>query len=125
GEQLADEFQAQAAVCAGDQGGAGSGVHAGSMHQVRSWRRFDRYQWPAPAGRAAPYHQGLTSKEEPMSTFKTLPRRGTLLALALAAAMGTAAPLAWAEAPPATANAGVDIAYEEFTLPNGLRVVVH
>ncbi|MEN1929914.1 pitrilysin family protein [Luteimonas sp. MJ250] len=60
-----------------------------------------------------------------MSTFKTLPRRGTLLALALAAAMGTAAPLAWAEAPPATANAGVDIAYEEFTLPNGLRVVVH
>src|SRR5690554_2937698 len=60
-----------------------------------------------------------------MPTFKSLPRRGTLLAIALAAALGTAAPLAWAEAPPAAAQAGVDIAYEEFTLPNGLRVVVH
>ena len=60
-----------------------------------------------------------------MPSFKSLPLRGTLLAVAMAAALGTAAPLAWAEAPPAAAKAGVDIPYEEFTLPNGLRVVVH
>ena len=60
-----------------------------------------------------------------MSTFQRQPRRGTLLAIALAAALGTAAPLAWAEAPPAAARAGVDIPYQSFTLPNGLRVVVH
>ncbi|WP_132998698.1 M16 family metallopeptidase [Luteimonas arsenica] len=60
-----------------------------------------------------------------MPTAKTLPRRGTVLAIALAAVLGTVAPVAWAEAEPAEARAGVDIAYEEFTLPNGLRVVVH
>ncbi|MGY1531388.1 M16 family metallopeptidase [Luteimonas sp. A649] len=60
-----------------------------------------------------------------MPTLKTSPRRGTLLAIALAAALGTAAPLAWAESPPVAAKAGVDIPYEQFTLPNGLRVVVH
>ena len=60
-----------------------------------------------------------------MRNVTRLPRRGTVLALALAAALGTAAPLAWAEAPRAAATAGVDIPYEEFTLPNGLRVVVH
>jgi len=51
--------------------------------------------------------------------------RAALLALATGLALSgiAAAPLALA-APPAQA-AGVDIPYETFTLPNGLRVVVH
>ena len=60
-----------------------------------------------------------------MPTSKPQPRRATVLAIALAAALGMAAPLAWAAAPPVPADTGVDIAYEQFTLPNGLRVVVH
>ncbi|WIH05231.1 insulinase family protein [Xanthomonas translucens pv. graminis] len=51
--------------------------------------------------------------------------RGALLAIALSAALGTlsyASPSSAARPPPA---AKVDIAYEQFTLPNGLRVVVH
>ncbi|TCZ82402.1 pitrilysin family protein [Lysobacter sp. N42] len=49
--------------------------------------------------------------------------RVAVLALALAAATAIAAPsLALAQARPAAA---VDIPYEEFTLPNGLRVIVH
>ncbi|MBJ6985478.1 pitrilysin family protein [Luteimonas sp. MC1750] len=60
-----------------------------------------------------------------MPTSKLQPRRATVLAIALAAALGVAAPLAWAASPPASAEAGIDIAYEQFTLPNGLRVVVH
>jgi len=52
--------------------------------------------------------------------------RTALLTLALSAALGgfVGAPLV-AEAKPAAAAASVDIPYEEFTLPNGLRVVVH
>ena len=53
--------------------------------------------------------------------------RTALLTLALSAALGgfVGAPLV-AEAKSATAAApAVDIAYEQFTLPNGLRVVVH
>ncbi|WP_425462992.1 M16 family metallopeptidase [Luteimonas granuli] len=58
--------------------------------------------------------------------MSTPPRHsGAVLALALAAGLGAAAAPAWAGAPPAPATAGVDIPYEEFTLPNGLRVVVH
>ncbi|WP_282295821.1 pitrilysin family protein [Stenotrophomonas sp. PS02289] len=49
--------------------------------------------------------------------------RGALLAVALSAALGTLAP-APVLAKPAQA-ATVDIPFEEFTLPNGLRVVVH
>lgn len=51
--------------------------------------------------------------------------RAAALALALAAAL--AAPAAALAAPAAAANpaAAVGIAYEEFTLPNGLRVIVH
>lgn len=51
--------------------------------------------------------------------------RAALLALATGLVLSgiAAAPMAWA-APPAQA-AGVDIPYETFTLPNGLRVVVH
>ena len=49
--------------------------------------------------------------------------RGALLAVALSAALGTLAP-APVLAKPAQA-AKVDIPFEEFTLPNGLRVVVH
>ena len=51
--------------------------------------------------------------------------RAALLALATGLALSgiAAAPMAWA-APPAQ-TAGVDIPYETFTLPNGLRVVVH
>ncbi|MCW0396570.1 hypothetical protein NB696_003005 [Xanthomonas sacchari] len=57
-------------------------------------------------------------------TVSTRPR-GTLLAVALSVALG-----ALSYAPPSTAArpaaaASVDIAYEQFTLPNGLRVVVH
>ncbi|MET0549474.1 MAG: pitrilysin family protein [Xanthomonas sp.] len=57
-------------------------------------------------------------------TVSTRPR-GALLAVALSAALG-----ALSYAPPSTAArpvaaASVDIAYEQFTLPNGLRVVVH
>ncbi|MEN5208674.1 pitrilysin family protein [Stenotrophomonas terrae] len=52
--------------------------------------------------------------------------RTALLTLALSAALGgfVGVPLV-AEAKPAAAAASVDIPYEEFTLPNGLRVVVH
>ncbi|PZU19852.1 MAG: peptidase M16, partial [Stenotrophomonas sp.] len=52
--------------------------------------------------------------------------RTALLTLALSAALGgfVGMPLV-AEAKPAAAAASVDIPYEEFTLPNGLRVVVH
>ncbi|UKE51037.1 insulinase family protein [Xanthomonas translucens] len=51
--------------------------------------------------------------------------RGALLAIALSTALGTLsyAPPSSAARPPAAAK--VDIAYEQFTLPNGLRVVVH
>ena len=48
--------------------------------------------------------------------------RAAVLALALAAATGA---LAFTAAPATAQPAGVDIAYEQFTLPNGLRVVVH
>ncbi|WP_133478460.1 M16 family metallopeptidase [Cognatilysobacter segetis] len=48
--------------------------------------------------------------------------RVAVLALALAAAAGFAVP---ALAAPAARPAAVDIAYEQFTLPNGLRVLVH
>jgi len=48
------------------------------------------------------------------------------LALALSTALGVAAfAPAPAMAQAASAEAGVDIPYEEFTLPNGLRVIVH
>ena len=59
-----------------------------------------------------------------LRTVPTRPR-AALLALACGLALSgiAAAPMAWA-APPAAA-AGVDIPYETFTLPNGLRVVVH
>jgi len=51
--------------------------------------------------------------------------RAALLALAIAAAVGGVAAPAYA-APAAKASvAGVDIPYQEFTLPNGLRVIVH
>ncbi|KAB7766890.1 peptidase M16 [Xanthomonas sp. LMG 12462] len=57
-------------------------------------------------------------------TVSTRPR-GALLAVALSVALG-----ALSYAPPSTAArpaaaASVDIAYAQFTLPNGLRVVVH
>ncbi len=54
--------------------------------------------------------------------------RTALLTLALSAALGgfVGTPLpAQAKAKPATAAATVDIPYQEFTLPNGLRVLVH
>ena len=53
--------------------------------------------------------------------------RGSL-ALALAAALGTVALApspASAAAPAAAPTAAIDIPYEQFTLPNGLRVIVH
>ncbi|MBN6110994.1 M16 family metallopeptidase [Xanthomonas bonasiae] len=51
--------------------------------------------------------------------------RGALLAIALSTALGALsyAPPSSAARPPAAAK--VDIAFEQFTLPNGLRVVVH
>jgi predicted Zn-dependent peptidase len=57
-------------------------------------------------------------------------RRPRLLPLALAIALAAALPAALASpapasAAPAKAAATVDIPYEEFTLPNGLRVIVH
>ena len=64
-------------------------------------------------------------------TASTRARQGLLqkgtLALALATAIGATA---FAPSPAhaqaqATPSSGVDIAYEEFTLPNGLRVIVH
>ena len=59
-----------------------------------------------------------------LRTVPTRPR-AALLALACGLALSgiAAAPMAWA-APPSAAD-GVDIPYETFTLPNGLRVVVH
>ena len=53
--------------------------------------------------------------------------RARYLVLALGLVLGTAStiPAAFAKAPAAVAPVGVDIAYEQFTLPNGLRVVVH
>ena len=52
--------------------------------------------------------------------------RGSL-ALALAAALGTVAlaPSPASAAAPAAAAAAIEIPYEQFTLPNGLRVIVH
>ncbi|MDV3467353.1 pitrilysin family protein [Stenotrophomonas sp. C3(2023)] len=49
--------------------------------------------------------------------------RAALLAVSLAAALGGLAPLPLLARPAATAS--VDIPFETFTLPNGLRVVVH
>ncbi|MEO7251003.1 MAG: insulinase family protein, partial [Arenimonas sp.] len=51
------------------------------------------------------------------------PPRLRLLALALALATGL--PCAFAKPAPARAAVGVDITYQQFTLPNGLRVIVH
>lgn len=51
--------------------------------------------------------------------------RAAVLSLALATALGGIAFHPEAVAAPAPAGAGVDIPYETFTLPNGLRVVVH
>jgi len=50
--------------------------------------------------------------------------RAALLAVALSTALGTLAPTSALAARP-TAPAKVDIPYEQFTLPNGLRVIVH
>ncbi|WP_313177898.1 pitrilysin family protein [Stenotrophomonas sp.] len=50
--------------------------------------------------------------------------RTALLAVALSTALGTLAPTAALAAKPAAA-AKVDIPFEQFTLPNGLRVIVH
>ena len=56
-----------------------------------------------------------------MSRSTRQPRlRSLALALALAGL-----PVAFATAATAPAPAGVDIAYQQFTLPNGLRVIVH
>ncbi len=54
-------------------------------------------------------------------------RRPRLLPLALAIGFATAMPAALANpaAPAAAKQADVDISFEQFTLPNGLRVVVH
>ncbi len=51
------------------------------------------------------------------------PNRARFLALALAIA--AALPAAWAAPAPAPAPASVDISYQQFTLANGLRVIVH
>jgi len=50
--------------------------------------------------------------------------RTALLAVALSSALGTLAPTAALAAKPAAATK-VDIPFEQFTLPNGLRVIVH
>ncbi|EML7990052.1 insulinase family protein, partial [Stenotrophomonas maltophilia] len=50
--------------------------------------------------------------------------RAALLAVALSTALGTLVPSHALAAKPA-APAKVDIPYEQFTLPNGLRVIVH
>jgi len=50
--------------------------------------------------------------------------RTALLAVALSTALGTLAPTTALAAKP-TAPAKVDIPFEQFTLPNGLRVIVH
>ncbi|WP_147653552.1 M16 family metallopeptidase [Vulcaniibacterium gelatinicum] len=60
--------------------------------------------------------------------MSAVPRPRAVLSFALAAALGVGAGLALL-APPAHARtaqaARVDIPYEQFTLPNGLRVIVH
>jgi predicted Zn-dependent peptidase len=53
-----------------------------------------------------------------------LVRHGAL-AFALTAALGGFAPHAWAKPVAKHAGAAIDIPYQEFTLPNGLRVIVH
>ncbi|MGQ4660536.1 insulinase family protein [Lysobacter sp. F6437] len=58
-----------------------------------------------------------------MSAPRAVLQKGAL-ALALATAMGATA-FAPAQAQDAPASAGVAIPYQEFTLPNGLRVIVH
>lgn len=53
-------------------------------------------------------------------------RTNALSALALGLSLAFAGPLAYADVPsPAQAGIQVDIPFEEFTLPNGLRVLVH
>ena len=56
-------------------------------------------------------------------TQPSRPNRARYLVLALALALGSAAPASFAKTP--TAGVAVDIAYQQFTLPNGLRVIVH
>ena len=60
-------------------------------------------------------------------TQPSRPNRARYLALALGLALGTAItiPPALAKTARAAVPIGVDIAYQQFTLPNGLRVVVH
>src|SRR3990167_3512388 len=55
------------------------------------------------------------------------PNRARYLVLALGPALGTVStiPASFAKTPATAAPIGVDIAYEQFTLPNGLRGVVH
>ncbi|MBC7656616.1 MAG: insulinase family protein, partial [Frankiaceae bacterium] len=56
-------------------------------------------------------------------TQPSRPNRARYLVLALALALGSAAPASFAKT--AAARVAVDIAYQQFTLPNGLRVTVH
>ena len=51
--------------------------------------------------------------------------RAAVLALALSTALGGLSFAPQAAQAKAPATAGIDIAYQEFTLPNGLRVIVH
>ena len=56
-------------------------------------------------------------------TFSPRRPRARFLAFAIALALGL--PFAAAQTPPAAASAAIDIPYQEFTLANGLRVIVH
>ena len=71
------------------------------------------------------YHRGLTAIAGTIAMSRYRAPRSAALALALSVAIGglvTTPATAQAASP---AKAAVDIPYETFTLPNGLRVVVH
>jgi len=67
---------------------------------------------------------GFTFVTKDLDMSLTLRPRAALLAVALSTALGTLAPTYALAAKPA-ATSKVDIPFEQFTLPNGLRVVVH
>ena len=82
----------------------------------------------APPGPGTTIGSHLRAKEHGMTATRP---RFALLASAMALALGGLSLLpgqAQARTPDraaAAASVGVDIAYEQFTMPNGLRVVVH
>src|SRR5690606_8627967 len=123
GQQLADELEAEAAIGAGDQGLADG--HGPSLRRAGCMRRRRRdfrpgRPWRRRAKMTGPLLQGPGM---PSTAPSRRPVRRILLTTALGLALGTG--LVSLPAAAAADAPVVDIAYDSFVLPNGLRVVVH